>query len=235
MKQLALTLAPPPEPSLDNFYPGRNVELVAALRGLADGISAERFFYLWGEPGCGRSHLLRAMAGVFAARNMGTVYVGPGSALPPADTALRALAVDDVDRLQPGAQVAFFNLYNSVRERQGIVLTAGSRPPAKLAMRPDLVTRLGWGLVYQVHALVDEEKIAALKRHAATRAFDLPDGVAEYLLRHFRRDLPSLMSMLDALDQHSLEAKRPITLPLLRELLQSEAPDEQQIPPPAGA
>ena len=53
MKQLALTLAPPPEPSLDNFYPGRNAELVTALRGLADGISAERFFYLWGEPGCG--------------------------------------------------------------------------------------------------------------------------------------------------------------------------------------
>ena len=43
------------------------------------------------------------------------------------------------------------------------------------------------------------------------------------------------MSMLDALDQHSLEAKRPITLPLLRELLQSEVPDEQKIPPPAGA
>lgn len=235
MKQLALTLAPPPEPSLDNFYPGRNVELVAALRGLADGISAERFFYLWGEPGCGRSHLLRAMAGEFAARNIATVYVASGSALPPADPALRALAVDDVDRLHPGAQGAFFNLYNSVRERQGIVLAAGSQPPAKLAMRPDLVTRLGWGLVYQVHALVDEEKIAALKRHAATRAFDLPDGVAEYLLRHFRRDLPSLMSMLDALDQYSLEAKRPITLPLLRELPQSEAPDEQQIPPPAGA
>jgi DnaA family protein len=235
MKQLALTLAPPPEPSLDNFYPGRNVELVAALRGLADGVSAERFFYLWGESGCGRSHLLRAMAGAFAARNLAAVYVGPGAALPSADPALRALLVDDVDRLQPSSQAAFFNLYNSVREKQGIVLAAGSRPPAKLAMRPDLVTRLGWGLVYQVHSLADEEKIAALKRHAAARSFDLPDGVAEYLLRHFRRDLPSLMSMLDALDRYSLEAKRPITLPMLRELLQAEAADERKIPPPSGA
>ena len=235
MKQLALTLAPPPEPALNNFYPGRNVELVAALRALADGISAERFFYIWGEPGCGRSHLLRAMAAAFTIRNMAAVYVGPGAALPPADMALQALAVDDVDRLQPGAQAAFFNSYNSVRERHGIVLAAGNRPPAKLAMRPDMVTRLGWGLVYQVHALLDEEKIAALKRHAASRAFKLPDGVAEYLLRHFRRDLPSLMSMLDALDKHSLESKRPITLPLLRELLQSDASDEQQSPPPAGA
>lgn len=235
MKQLALTLTPPPEPSLDNFQPGRNVELLAALSGLADGRSAERFFYLWGESGCGRSHLLRAMAGALAARKVATVYVGPGAPLPPVDPALRALAVDDVHKLQPSAQAAFFNLYNSVRERQGIVLAAGSRPPAKLAMRPDLVTRLGWGLVYQVHALADEEKIAALKRHAAARAFDLPDGVAEYLLRHFRRDLPSLMSMLDALDQYSLEAKRPITLPLLRELLQADAPGDGKTPPQSGA
>ena len=235
MKQLALTLAPPPEPSLDNFYPGRNAELVVALRGLADGISAERFFYLWGEPGCGRSHLLRAMAGALSARNVVTVYAGTGFALPPADAVPLAIAVDDVDKLQPSAQAAFFNLYNLVREKQGIVLAAGSRPPAKLAMRPDLVTRLGWGLVYQVHALADDEKIAALKRHAAARAFDLPDGVAEYLLRHFRRDLPSLMSMLDALDQYSLQAKRPITLPLLRELLHAESADGGKMPPPTGA
>jgi DnaA-homolog protein len=234
MKQLALTLAPPPEPSLGNFYPGRNVELMAALRGLADGISAERFFYLWGEPGSGRSHLLRAMAGALSARNVATVYAGEGSALSPVDAVPRALVVDDVDKLQPSGLAAFFNLYNSVREKQGIVIAAGSQPPAKLAMRPDLVTRLGWGLVYQVHALGDDEKIAALKRHASARAFDLPDGVAEYLLRHLRRDLPSLMTMLDALDQHSLETKRPITLPLLRELLQADAPDDGKMPPQAG-
>jgi DnaA family protein len=235
MKQLALTLAPPPEPSLDNFHPGRNIELLTALRGLADGRSAERFFYLWGESGCGRSHLLRAMAAALAARQVATAYVGPGMPFPSADSAPRALAVDDVDKLQPSAQAAFFNLYNSVRERQGIVLAAGSRPPAKLAMRPDLITRLGWGLVYQVHALADEDKMTALQRHAAARAFDLPDGVAEYLLRHFRRDLPSLMSMLDALDQYSLEAKRPITLPLLRELLQADAPGDGTLPPQSDA
>jgi len=53
-------------------------------------------------------------------------------------------------------------------------------------------------------------------------AFDLPDSVIDYLLRHLSRDLPSLMSVLDALDRHSLEAKRPITLPLLKELLRPE-------------
>jgi DnaA family protein len=73
-----------------------------------------------------------------------------------------------------------------------------------------------------VHALSDDEKAVALKLHASARAFDLPDGVVDYLLRHLSRDLPSLMSVLDALDRHSLETKRPITLPLLRELLETQ-------------
>jgi DnaA family protein len=207
MRQLVLTLAPPPAPALDNFFPGRNFEAV----------------YLWGEGGCGRSHLLQATVALLQARGVTIAYVAQGGRLPAADSDIQALAVDDVDKLDPQAQVAFFNLYNLLRERRGMVLAAGASPPARLQLRPDLLTRLGWGLVYQVHALSDEEKAAALKRHAGARAFDLPDDVVEYLLRHLSRDLPSLMTMLDALDRHSLEVKRPITLPLLRELLQSES------------
>ena len=48
----------------------------------------------------------------------------------------------------------------------------------------------------------------------------LSPGVLPYLLTHFRRDMPSLSAMLDALDHYSLETQRPITMPLLRELLQ---------------
>jgi DnaA family protein len=85
-----------------------------------------------------------------------------------------------------------------------------------------VVTRLGWGLVFQVHGLSDEEKIEALQSHAAARGFELAPGVANYLLRHWRRDLPSLLAALEALDRYSLETKRPVTVPLLRELLQAE-------------
>ena len=135
--------------------------------------------------------------------------------------------MDDVGALDARNQRAFFNLYNQLRERAGIVLAAGDAPPARLMLRPELVTRLGWGLVYQVQALTDDEKALALKRHAASRAFDLPDGVIDYLLRHLSRDLPSLMSVLDALDRHSLQAQRPITLPLLKELLRLDDDGER--------
>ncbi len=219
MKQLAFTLAPPPAPGLDNFHPGRNGELLKHLRDLVSGRAAERSVYLWGGAGSGRTHLLRATA--FALQDAGIAcrYVGRSEPVPePAD--LRAIAVDDVEALDARNQRAFFNLYNQLRERSGIVLAAGNAAPARLHLRPELLTRLGWGLVYQVQALSDEEKAIALKGHAAQRSFDLPDGVVDYLLRHMNRDLQSLMAMLDALDRYSLEAKRPITLPLLKELLE---------------
>jgi DnaA-homolog protein len=223
MKQLALTLTPPPAPALDNFFPGRNGEILSALSALASGSSADRCFFLWGEAGSGRSHLLRATIAALQARGVPALYVADAAQLPAAEAGVRALAVDDVQRLDAGGQAAFFNLFNFLRESHGILLATGDAPPARLPLRPDIVTRLGWGLVYQVHALSDDEKASALKGHAAARSFNLPDEVIDYLLRHLRRDLRSLVGTLDALDRFSLETKRPITLPLLRELLQSDA------------
>ena len=218
MKQLALSLAPSPAPTLDNFYPGRNAELLTLLGNLVAGRVVERCIYVWGEAASGRTHLLRgAIAGLRAA-GLVCLQLSRNEEIPPAAANLRAVAVDDVQGMDARNQRAFFNLYNQLRERAGIVLAAGDAPPARLKLRPELVTRLGWGLVYQVQALSDDEKAHALKGHAASRSFDLPDGVIDYLLRHMNRDLPSLMRVLDALDRHSLEVKRPITVPLLKEL-----------------
>ena len=69
-------------------------------------------------------------------------------------------------------------------------------------------------------SLKGEEKIDALSKSAQTRGLSLSPGVLPYLLTHFRRDMQSLSAMLDALDRYSLETQRPITMPLLRELLQ---------------
>ena len=82
---------------------------------------------------------------------------------------------------------------------------------------------MGWGLIYRLHSLTDDEKIAALTTAAAARGLTLSAGVLPYLLSHYRRDMSSLSEMLDALDRYSLETQRPITLPLLREWLQEQA------------
>jgi DnaA-homolog protein len=223
MKQLALDLAVPPPPTLENFIAGRNGEVLAQLRRLAAGQGGERFFYLWGSPDCGRSHLLAAT--VAQLQRAGAAYVAC-RAETRFDAGLQranCVALDDVERLDEEGQVGAFDLYNALRERGGALIASGSAPPVQLALRADLVTRLAWGLVYQLHALTDEEKTRALAHRAASRGFRLPNEVAEFLLKRVRRDLPTLLAMLDALDRYSLETKRPVTVPLVRELLHAAA------------
>jgi DnaA family protein len=220
MKQLLLDIAADVPPTLDNFLPGRNAELLLALQTILQGEVGEHFVYIWGEPGSGRSHLLSAW--VHAAQQLGhsAAYV-PGE-IPDQWEGGGLVAVDDVARLDEDGQIALFHLYNRLREAGGALLVSGPVAPTGLDVRPDLLTRLGWGLVYQIHALNDGEKALALQAHARERGFRLPQEVLDYLLRHWRRDLPSLMAVLDALDRYTLEQQRPVTVPLLRQLLQLE-------------
>ncbi len=60
MSQLLLDIAPDWQPTLGNFVTGRNLELLSVLRHVLAGSSSERSFYLWGEAGSGKSHLLQA-------------------------------------------------------------------------------------------------------------------------------------------------------------------------------
>jgi DnaA family protein len=219
MTQLLLNIAPDWVPTLDNFVVGRNIELHSALRHALAGTANERCFYLWGEAGSGKSHLLQAV--VEQARASGVSAICLCRAVP---QAAQVVAVDDVETLDDSAQIALFALYNQVRENGGMLLVSGTAAPAQLKLRDDLRTRLGWGLVYQVHGLNDAEKGQALQQHAQARGLELPHEVAQYLLRHGRRDLPALLAVLDALDTRCLRLKRGASVPLLKEVMQADAP-----------
>lgn len=223
-RQLTLDLGTPPPSTFDNFHIGANAELVARLRGLDAALTAgpiaDRTFYVWGEPGNGRSHLLHALADEAPPGHVR--YLGPQSALAAFtfDPRVTIYAVDDCDSLSGAQQIALFNLFNEVRSYPACALVAtGNAPPMGLAVREDLRTRLGWGLVFHLAPLSDEGKAAILKLAARERGIALADDVPAYLLTHFRRDMPSLMGLLDALDRFSLEQKRAVTLPLLRAML----------------
>lgn len=226
MRQLLLDLDADNPQTLDTFVAGQNVELLQRLQQLMQHtgeMPSDRFLYLWGEPGAGKTHLLHALTVNNHAR-----YIPAGADINDYlfDHDTRLYLMDDCERLSPDAQIAAFNLYNEVKENGGVLVTAGSQPPLALALREDLRTRLGWGLIYQLHGLTDDEKIAALTHAAQARGITLPPGVLPYLITHFRRDMRSLSAMLDALDRYSLETQRPITLPLLRSLLQLETQAE---------
>ena len=215
MSQLLLDIAPASHPTLDNFVAGRNMELLSALRHTLAGGGNERCFYVWGETGSGKSHLLQAC--VHAAIGMGQNALYAQGVVP---ESAAVVALDDVERLDDAAQIGLFNLYNQMRESGGMLLVSGRESVLHLGLRDDLRTRLGWGLVYQVHGLSDDEKAFALLQHAQAKGYFLSHEVVQYLLRHGRRDLPSLLAVLDALDARSLSLHRAPSVPLLKEILQ---------------
>mgnify|MGYP002078280039 CR=1 FL=1 len=181
------------------------------MREHGKGLVGEPVVYLWGETGTGKTHLLTAWAVATGAWR--------GSPLPEPPAAW--VGVDDVDHLNADDQIRLFNLINGARDGQGRLLVTGPLPPGQLGLRQDLATRLAQGLVYRLTPLSDADKMAAIHTRAAGRGMPLPDEVPRHLLTHCRRDLPSLLALVDALDVHSLSRKRPASLPLLKELLLS--------------
>jgi DnaA family protein len=115
MRQLALELASPPAPTLDNFVTGANAEAVAALREMVGGAPAERFIYLWGAPGSGRSHLLRAVLKSLSDAGRRVRLYGLGET-PLADEGDDVVGVDDVQTLDGQAQINLFNIFNNLKE-----------------------------------------------------------------------------------------------------------------------
>lgn len=204
MKQLLLDIQPAPPPSLENFVVGQNAEVLDSLRKTISGQSEIRFIYLWGPDGSGKSHLLQSCA-MLAAKFEVPLTIA-----------------DDVQTYSDEKQIALFNTFNHLRENAaaGLLMATGLAPPMQMGLRDDLATRLAWGLVYQLQPLTDEEKALALRAHASERGMKLPDEVVDYCLRYLRRDLPTLMTTLDALDEWSLTSKKPVTVPMLRKLLQ---------------
>ncbi|HUH39471.1 MAG TPA: DnaA regulatory inactivator Hda [Castellaniella sp.] len=231
-QQLLLDLLPASPPTLDGFVAGANHACLQAVRELSPG----RALYLWGGAGSGRSHLLRARAladgaHYFDAQSAADELLGLAH-----DEArqFQLVAIDDVDAAGPAAQAALFALYNRWRSVAATpnafaLLLAGARAPLALSLREDLRTRLGWDLVFRLEQLSDADRAAALRERAQARGLRLGDDVLGWILTHYDRDMGRLAALIDALDRYSLSRHRPITLPLLKDLL-ADRPQSHRTP-----
>ncbi len=237
MRQLPLALHQVEPPSLENFVAGGNTECVALLNRLRAGVREPRFVYLWGPAGAGRSHLLAALVPPgHMVRASATAAEQPGAASNASESiaALRGAAagelylIDDCDALDEDGQQALFALYNRVQASGEPVtlVTTGLQPPLFTEVREDLRSRLGWGLVFRLQLLSDQDKARALAAHASRRGVELAPDIVPWLLSHQNRDIRHLIALLDAFDRHAFEHKRALTLPLLREFMAlGEAPE----------
>ncbi len=208
--------------TFSNFYPGANASACYALE--QDG---EPFIYLWGELGSGKSHLLQAACHGVTEQGGMAIYLplyetGIAPSMLDGLEDMTLVCLDDMEAVAGDGEweTALFHLYNRLRDSGSRLLAAGNATPAALGLGlPDLVSRLGWGPVFQLQPLSDVDKAEALRQRASNRGMELPAEVAAYLLQRAPRDMHALFALLDRLDESSLAAQRKLTIPFVRQII----------------
>lgn len=225
--QLPLGLSLQDEATFDNFYPGKNEEIVAQLKKTASG-EGENILYLCGARGQGLSHLLQACCHHAEKHQLPSVYLPLSSLVLLSPQVLNdveplsLVAIDDIDRITGDEwEEAIFHLYNRIYDTGGrLIISAHDLPKAIDLKLPDLISRLSYGVLYQLHPLTDDEKLAALTMRAMRRGITLSEEVGKYILTHCPRHMRTLFAALEVLDQASLAAQRRLTIPFVKEVLE---------------
>jgi len=226
LAQLPLALALAAHASFATFVPGDNEAGLAHVRAVAGG--AGDTLWLWGAPGCGKTHLLQAACRAAADDGRRAMYV----ALRGADPELLAglehldlLALDDVDAVagSDAWEAPLFGILNEFLIRRGGLLLAAAVSPAAAGFAlADLKSRAAGAIGYRLKPLDDRDRALAVRAHADARGLELEPAAADYLLRRVDRDMRVLTAWLDRLDRDSLIEQRRLTIPFIRERLARE-------------
>ncbi|TAN66337.1 MAG: DnaA regulatory inactivator Hda [Methylobacter sp.] len=217
--------------TFNDFFPGSNHEIVTHLQQCVAG-SGEQQIVLWGNSGQGKSHLLQACCHQAQKQNLSSFYFDLSNAQLPDTAILNGLdeydvvCFDNIEHIAGNAawELAFFNFFNRHRERGHKLLISASSAPNDIAIQlPDLKTRLNWGLSLKIQPLTDSDRIEALIFKANQMGFEIAPQAGRFLLTHYARDLASLWALLEKLDKASLAAKRKLTIPFLKQILDQES------------
>lgn len=221
-EQLSLPLALPEHSTLDNYIFGSNQALQALLQQQREQRN-QPLIYLTSTPGAGRTHLLLGQCLAARQHSLQVAYLpcAQYTQWHPAlfrDLAqLDLVALDDIHCLvgQPDWEATLFHLYNQARDQHCQLLvsaTTGTRP----FRLPDLRSRLRSGITYRLRPLTDPQHEQLLNQLATRQGLSLPAAVSHYLLQHYTRDTHQFVTLMQHLNQASLSARRPLTVPFVR-------------------
>ncbi len=224
MIQLPLGIGLREDVTFDNFLFGE------ANREAEHILTADEqpLIYLWGPRGSGKSHLLQALIHRSAEQGKASAYLplreldGLSPDYLQGLEQLPLICIDDIDHIagQSLWEEELFHLYNRIQAASArLVVTASSNPAGSPLSLPDLRSRLGWGVTLRLTPLDDAGKLLVLQRRARARGMELPVDVGRYLLSRVSRDMKTLATWLDELDERSLAFQRKLTIPFIRELL----------------
>ncbi len=179
-----------------------------------------------GPAACGKTHLLH----VWATKTGGTVMRGAELNLKTPETLptdIAAVAVDDLGDVQGDAEKeeALLHLYNLMRERGGHVLVTADRPPGQWTLGlADLDSRLKAAPAAGIGAPDDALLAAVLLKQFSDRQMQVGGEVIAFLLPRIERSLGAVRDLVESIDATALELKRPVTVPLVRRVLDAQQP-----------
>ncbi len=228
LAQLSLPLYFPDDETFASFYPGENPSLLAAIQSAINQAHAS-YIYFWSRSGGGRSHLLHAACAELSQRGDAVGYVPLDKRawfVPEVLEGMEELALVCIDNIQCIAgdrywEMSVFNLYNRIVEtgRTRLLITGDSTPRQLNLQLPDLASRLDWGQIYKLQPLSDAGKLQALQLRARLRGFELPEDLGRFLLKRLDREMRTLFTVLNRLDEASITAQRKLTIPFVKEIL----------------
>lgn len=239
--QLTLGFRLQDENTFDNFYASKNIEIINQLKLAVRSVNGRQeiktrtgannpeVIYLCGVRGQGLSHLLQACCHYAHQHHIRSVYLPFSTLLPLSSEVLNGIetvpfiCLDDIHLIANHSdwENALFHLYNRVIDSRGTLIISAHDLPKNLSFKlADLVSRLEWGIIYQLHPLTDLEKVSVLILRAKHRGMTLSAEVGKYILTHCPRHMGTLLAVLDTLDKASLSEQRRLTIPFVKEVLE---------------
>ena len=231
--QLSLPVSLPDDETFDSFLVAENEFTTAYLQKFCQGNmgSIKPICYLFGSLGSGKSHLLFACCHEATLNGLQTVYLNmlelkemPGEIINDV-VDYDLICIDNLHEIAGNEtwERAIFDLINQAleREHQPKIIISGQASPLIVAFTlPDLVSRLTWGAVFQLATRSDESLRLIIKFRLEHRGLEASEDCIKFLLTRVDRELSNLMSIVNELDKKSLQAKRKLTIPFIKQALE---------------
>jgi chromosomal replication initiator protein len=236
-----------PRLTFDNFVVGKPNELAhAAARRVAEACAGPGHsvpfnpLFLYGGVGLGKTHLMHAIA--WHVRNHAparkVIYLSAEKFMYQFIRALRfrstmdfkdqfrsvdLLMIDDVQFIsgKDSTQEEFFHTFNAlVDQNRQIVISADKSPSDLEGLEERMRSRLGWGLVADIHPTTYELRLGILESKAEQMGLTLPQKVMEFLAHKITSNVRELEGALNRIGAHTQLVRRDLTLETTQELLQ---------------
>ncbi|MFB0912045.1 MAG: DnaA regulatory inactivator Hda [Glaciecola sp.] len=230
--QLSLPVSLPDDETFDSFLEADNEFTASYLKKFChrDNENKKSLCYLFGSSGVGKSHLLFACCHQATLNGLQTVYLNMLELRDMPTEVIGNIADYDVICIDNLHEIAgnqawernIFDLINQVLERNHrprIIMSAYASPLVVGFKLPDLVSRLTWGAVFQLASRTDESLCHIIQFRIEHRGLEASEDCIKFLLTRVDRELSNLMLIVDELDKKSLQAKRKLTIPFIKQAL----------------